>query len=172
MIATKSDEGQLIELRKNRRRHLQSEHRHLTEHDRLLDHELVVKQGEDEVVSWFRGWHSMLTATLVNEFTDTQGLDSAHLLHELPRHRPDLREHLNKSSSLPVAAFKDGSALDMVCYLALQALPRHSRVYSNVYLAGKWHEMLELQAVQTVAPLYSSAAGAATKDAQAKKKEE
>ena len=100
---------------------------------------------------WFRGWHELFSTTLVKAFS-AESLDVTQLLHELPRHRADYRTQLDRARDVPLEGFTDGTALDMVCYLALQALPRHSRVYSNVYLAGEWHDMIELRAVQQVAP--------------------
>ena len=57
--------------------------------------------------------------------------------------------HLQRGGELPTEAFSGANALEMLTYLSLQALPRHSRTFSNVHLAGGWHDPVELKGVQT-----------------------
>ena len=67
----------------------------------------------------------------------------------MPRGFDGHRDHLMRGSELPAAAFQGGGALEMLCYLSLQGLPRHSRVYCNLHLDGGWHDSLELRCVHT-----------------------
>ena len=66
----------------------------------------------------------------------------------LPRTHAHKR-HLQRGGELPTEAFSGANALEMLTYLSLQALPRHSRTFSNVHLAGGWHDPVELKGVQT-----------------------
>ena len=140
-------EGSLIEMR---RRDVGTHHPSagIRHGDRNPEWDDLVRKSEQEVIGWFRSWHAQLGASLEREFGKTEPtLDAAKLTAELPRQQQDYRAQLAKAKELPHQAFKDGTALDMLCYLALQALPRHSRIYSNVHMAGKWHDMIELKAV-------------------------
>ena len=94
---------------------------------------------EAQAVEWFREWHALLQRGLLSapELVDPEadgGAGVLRLLEGFPRDQPAYRELLLRAQSLPSQAFSQGHALEMLCYMALQALPRHSRVFSNVYL--------------------------------------
>ncbi len=127
----------------------------------LEEERAIVAAAEAEVVTWFRQWHSLLSRRLN---TLLAGLDAASsvaraesLLDEFPRGIEEYAERIRAHVDLPLHAFTEGQGLEMVCYMALQALPRHSRVYANVHLQGGWHDSSELRAVQQAVLKYERA---------------
>ena len=123
---------------------------------------------EAQAVEWFREWHALLQRGLLSapELVDPEadgGAGVLRLLEGFPRDQPAYRELLLRAQSLPSQAFSQGHALEMLCYMALQALPRHSRVYSNVHLGGGWHDALELRAVHNAVIAHEEKLQAAAK---------
>ena len=123
--------------------------------------------AEGEAVTWLRQWHALLARQLESHLA---GLDSSNsvrkadeLLENFPRGGEEYTQHLRAHMSLPITAFSEGQGLEMLCYMALQALPRHSRVYSNVHLGGGWHDASELRAVQTAVLKYEKQLKEATR---------
>ena len=123
--------------------------------------------AEGEAVTWLRQWHALLARQLESHLA---GLDSSNsvrkadeLLENFPRGGEEYIQHLRAHMSLPITAFSEGQGLEMLCYMALQALPRHSRVYSNVHLGGGWHDACELRAVQTAVLKYEKQLKEATR---------
>ena len=104
---------------------------------------------ERQCVAWFREGQGALRYDIEKRFSDAEpGLPTAEqLLAELPRTHAHQRHLQRGVAELPLEAFTGGNALEMLCYLSLQALPRHSRVYSNVHLKGGWHDPVELRGV-------------------------
>ena len=114
---------------------------------RSAEHEQLAQ----EAVEWFRSGRESLEKELQRRFAmASPGLPTAEeLLATMPRGFDGHRDHLMRGSELPAAAFQGGGALEMLCYLSLQGLPRHSRVYCNLHLDGGWHDSLELRCVHT-----------------------
>jgi len=114
--------------------------------------------AEGEAVTWLRQWHALLARQLESHLAGLDSSNSVRLAEELvesfPRGSEEYTQHLRAHMSLPMTAFSEGQGLEMLCYMALQALPRHSRVYSNVHLGGGWHDASELRAVQTAVLKY------------------
>ena len=109
-----------------------------------------------EAVSWFREGRELLQREIELRFEQAHpNLPTAEsLVAELPRTTAH-RTHLLRGAQLPVEAFRGGGALEMLCYLSLQGLPRHSRVYANLHLSGGWHDQLELKGVYTAVSEHS-----------------
>ena len=101
-------------------------------------------------MAWFREGREILQSELESRFAAAHpNLPTPEsLLSELPRTAAH-RNHLMSGASLPVEAFRGAGALEMLCYLSLQSLPRHSRVYANLHLSGGWHDQIELRSVYT-----------------------
>ena len=114
--------------------------------------------AEGEAVTWLRQWHALLARQLESHLAGLNSSNSVRkaeeLLENFPRGGEEYTQHLRAHMRLPITAFSEGQGLEMLCYMALQALPRHSRVYSNVHLGGGWHDASELRAVQTAVLKY------------------
>ena len=117
----------------------------------LAEERAVIVVAEGEVVTWFRQWHGILSRHLESHLRElaTTGTKAvaARLLEGFPRDVEEYSAHLRTAPALPMTAFTDGQGLEMLCYMGLQAMPRHSRVYANVHLKGGWHDADELRAV-------------------------
>lgn len=128
------------------RAQVQREVREALEEERAL-----IAAAEGEIVTWFRQWHGILSRHLESHLRElaTTGTKAvaAHLLEVFPREIEEYSAHLRTAPMLPMTAFTDGQGLEMLCYMGLQAMPRHSRVYANVHLKGGWHDADELRAV-------------------------
>jgi len=107
-----------------------------------------VSSTEDAWLAWFREGRAALQNDLERQFEAAAPAapSAIDLLAILPRNQSH-SAHLLAAQQLPVTAFYTGNALEMLCYLSLQALPRHSRTYANLHLGGEWHDGIELRAV-------------------------
>ena len=126
--------------------------------DAQREERAFIAGAEGEAVTWLRQWHALLARQLESHLAGLDSSNSVRLAEELlenfPRGSEEYTQHLRAHMSLPMTAFSEGQGLEMLCYMALQALPRHSRVYSNVHLGGGWHDASELRAVQTAVLKY------------------
>ena len=103
---------------------------------------------EETCIAWFREYHAALVGEIEELFVaaDSSPPTAAVLLAGFPRSTAHVRRLL-RAADLPISAFVEGRALEMLCYLSLQALPRHSRLYANMHLNGGWHDGVEMQYV-------------------------
>ena len=103
---------------------------------------------EDAWLTWFREGRSSLQKELEQRFAACAPAapSATDLLAELPRNLAH-SSHLLAAQQLPFEGFYSANALEMLCYLSLQSLPRHSRLYANLHLDGEWHDGVELRAV-------------------------
>ena len=109
---------------------------------------VTLQTSEETPLAWFRQGHAELLAEIERRFASTypKPPSATDLLSDLPRNAAH-HKHLLSASELPLSAFESGHALEMLCYLSLQSLPRHSRVYSTMHLGGEWHDDIELRSV-------------------------
>ena len=92
---------------------------------------------------WFAAFHAELARVLHERLTPPDGAAAARLPPSFPRSTVAYRDALRAAGSVA----RGERALELLCYLALQALPRHSRVYAHAYLGGSAHDADEMRAV-------------------------
>ena len=110
------------------------------------------------LLAWFRKFYAGLLEQLLDKF-DSDGKPKPNAAEELltwPRESRSYRALLEELQGLAPDLFTDGNGLELICYLALQALPQHSRVYANVFLEGDRHDNMELRLIQRVMEVEAS----------------
>jgi|MDSY01.2.fsa_nt_gb hypothetical protein len=110
------------------------------------------------LLAWFRKFYAGLLEQLLDKF-DSDGKPKPNAAEELltwPRESRSYRALLEELQGLAPDLFTDGNGLELICYLALQALPQHSRVYANVFLEGDRHDNMELRLIHRVMEVEAS----------------
>ena len=92
---------------------------------------------------WFAAFHADVARVLHERLAPPDGAAAARLPPSFLRSTAAYRDALRTAGGVA----RGERALELLCYLALQALPRHSRVYAHAYLGGSAHDADEMRAV-------------------------